>query len=142
MSGFATIRKDETHSWSKPLPASVRRLLSSKEGRPLDSATRSVMETRLGHDFGKVRVYDDGRAAKSARDVNALAYTVGHDIVFGAGRYSPGTIEGRQLIAHELGHVMQQGDSAAGMMLASGPEDYVKPARHHGGRQTDGEGTG
>ena len=128
MSEFATTRKNETHSLSKPPPASVRRLLNSGEGRPLDSETRSAMEMRLGHDFGRVRVYDDARAAESARDVNALAYTAGRNIVFGAGRYSPETIEGRQLIAHELGHVMQQGASAAGLMLAKGPDDYVQPS--------------
>jgi hypothetical protein len=71
------------------------------------------MQTRFGHDFGAVRVHTDARAAESARAVNALAYTVGRDVVFGAGQYLPATGGGRRLIAHELTHVLQQGGHAA-----------------------------
>jgi hypothetical protein len=77
-------------------------------GQPLDAATRRFMEPRFGHDFGGVRVHADGRAAESARAVNARAYTVGRDIVFEAGHYAPQTPAGRQLLAHELTHVAQQ----------------------------------
>jgi hypothetical protein len=80
-------------------------------GQPLDPATRAFMEPRLGYDFSKVRIHADAAAAQSARDVDALAYAVGHDVVFGAGQFAPGTYEGRQLIAHELVHVMQQGEA-------------------------------
>ncbi len=66
------------------------------------------MEPRFGHDFGNVRIHTDNRAAESARSVNALAYTVGDDVVFDAGAYRPGTESGRRLIAHELTHVVQQ----------------------------------
>ena len=67
------------------------------------------MESRFGHDFSGVRVHSDGAAAQSARDVSASAYTVGNNIVFGAGQYSPGSGAGRHLLAHELAHVVQQG---------------------------------
>jgi len=67
------------------------------------------MEPRFGHDFSHVRVHADEQAAESARAVNALAYTVGRDIVFGRGRYAPGSTEGRRLLAHEMAHVVQQG---------------------------------
>jgi hypothetical protein len=67
------------------------------------------MEPRFGHDFSGVRVHTDRKAAESARAVNAEAYTVGRDVVFGAGRYAPGTGEGHRLIAHELAHVLQRG---------------------------------
>jgi hypothetical protein len=77
-------------------------------GRPLEAATRDAMEQSFGHDFGRVRVHTDARADASARAVSALAYTVGTDIVFAAGRYSPGTGAGRALLAHELTHVVQQ----------------------------------
>src|SRR5205085_3153068 len=70
--------------------------------------TRTFMEPRFGHDFSRVRVHADGRAAESARSVNALAYTVGEDLVFGAGQYAPGTSAGKRLLAHELSHVVQQ----------------------------------
>jgi hypothetical protein len=66
------------------------------------------MEPRFGHDFSKVRVHADAEAAASARAVNALAYTVGNHVVFAAGRYGPGTVEGHSLLAHELTHVLQQ----------------------------------
>ncbi|MFL6211741.1 MAG: DUF4157 domain-containing protein [Pyrinomonadaceae bacterium] len=85
-------------------------------GRPLDEPTRTFMEARFGHDFGQVRVHTDTRAAASATAVNALAYSVGRDVVFGAGQYAPGTDAGRKLLAHELTHVMQQ-RSAAGASL-------------------------
>lgn len=67
------------------------------------------MESRFGHDFGHVRVHSGNKASESARNVNALAYTVGQDIVFGSGKYSPSTSEGKRLIAHELVHTLQQG---------------------------------
>lgn len=69
------------------------------------------MEAGLGHDFSDVRLHTDGRAAESARAVEATAYTVGSDVVFGAGRYAPSTDQGRRVLAHELAHVVQQGAS-------------------------------
>ena len=77
-------------------------------GRPLDSATRAFFEPRFRTDFSHVRVHTDDRAADSARSVNALAFTVGRDVVFGAGQYMPGTSAGKRLMAHELTHVVQQ----------------------------------
>jgi hypothetical protein len=98
--GQATRQVDAT-------PASVDRVLANP-GRPLDPALRQDMEQRFGHDFFRVRLHFDGAAGQSAQHLNANAYTVGHDIVFGAGRFAPGTREGRRLIAHELAHVVQQ----------------------------------
>jgi hypothetical protein len=66
------------------------------------------MEPRFGHDFSGVRVHTDAQAAESARAVNALAYTVGRDVVFGAGQFAPQSPAGRRLMAHELTHVVQQ----------------------------------
>jgi hypothetical protein len=77
--------------------------------QPLDQETRYFMESRFGHDFSRVRVHSDATAADSANGVNALAYTVGQDIVFGAGQYAPGTDGGSRMLAHELTHVVQQG---------------------------------
>ena len=89
------------------VPASVDRVLASS-GRPLDSALQQDMEQRFGHDFSRVRVHSGPAAEQSARDVNAHAYTVGQNIVFGTGQLSPATHEGRRLLAHELTHVVQQ----------------------------------
>ena len=69
---------------------------------------KSSKQKHLKHDFSQVRIHADAQAAESARSVNALAYTVGKDIVFGAGQYTPGTTTGKNLLAHELTHVMQQ----------------------------------
>ena len=66
------------------------------------------MEQRFGQDFSQVRVHSDGAAEQSARDVNAHAYTAGHDIVFGESRFAPETRVGLRLLAHELTHVVQQ----------------------------------
>jgi hypothetical protein len=88
-------------------PAGLDDVLGSA-GEPLDAATLGLMEARLGHDFRRVRIHADGRAARSARDAGAHAYTIGDDVVFAAGRYSPHTPQGRHLLAHELAHVVQQ----------------------------------
>ena len=82
-------------------------------GQPLGTEVRGFMEPRIGHDLGQVRVHTGDLASRSTRAVGALAYTVGSDIVFGEGRYKPGTQEGRSLLAHELAHVVQQGESRA-----------------------------
>ncbi len=93
-------------------PPSVDHVLASP-GRPLEPALRQDMEHRFGHDFSRVRVHSGAAAEQSARDVNAYAYTVGQDIVFGGGQFTPGTHQGRRLIAHELTHVVQQSGSDA-----------------------------
>ncbi len=95
-----------------PQPSAVPNVVNqalSLPGRPLDTPTRSFMESRFGHDFGGVRVHDDSLAAESARAVNAKAYTVGNDVVFDRGQYNPNTQSGRHLLAHELAHTVQQG---------------------------------
>lgn len=90
------------------VPQSVVQTLRSS-GEPLTDSTREFFEPRFAHNFGNVRVHRD---SASADDVNALAYTVGNHIVFAAGRYSTQTSAGRELLAHELAHTIQQsGDS-------------------------------
>jgi len=89
------------------LPPAVHETLRAP-GQPLDPTTRAFMEPRFGQSFGYLRVHNDGKAAESARAINALAYTVGQHIVFGAGQYMPHTMSGKGLLAHELAHVVQQ----------------------------------
>jgi Domain of unknown function (DUF4157) len=110
-------RKSTGGSAPSLAPPIVSRVLGSS-GSPLDSGTRGFMESRIGYNFGGVRVHADSLAAESARAVNAAAYTVGRDVVFGAGQYAPSTSAGRQLLAHELAHVAQQ---RGGEGIASGP---------------------
>src|SRR2546425_13230657 len=71
-------------------------------GEPLDPVTRNFMEPRFGAELGGVRIHRDPRAAESARSVQAVAYTVGHHVVFDEGQYAPDTVGGRRLLAHEL----------------------------------------
>lgn len=89
------------------VPPIVHEVLRSS-GEPLDAETRGFFELRFGHDFSQVRVHADAKAAESAKAVNALAYSVGQNVVFGAGYYSPGSVAGKRLLAHELIHVTQQ----------------------------------
>ncbi len=83
-------------------------------GEPLPRPVRSFFEPRFGHDFSQVRIHANSEATKSAQRMNARAYTVSHDIVFGLGEYSPGTDKGRLLLAHELAHVIQQSSASPG----------------------------
>jgi Domain of unknown function (DUF4157) len=93
---------------SGAVPESVDRTLASS-GALLDFGVRHDMEARFGQDFSGVRIHTDAPAARSANDVDARAYTVGSQIVFGSGEYAPGSTAGQHLLAHELTHVVQQG---------------------------------
>jgi hypothetical protein len=107
----------------RSVPAIVHEVLSSP-GQPLDPRTRTSMEASLGHEFHRVRIHTDHKAAASAHAVNALAYTVADDVVFGRGQYNPATTEGQRLLAHELVHVVQQ--------AAASPLPVAQDDSHHG----------
>lgn len=113
-------------------PSIVNDVLRSS-GNPLDLSTRTFMEPRFNHDFSRVRVHVDNRADESARAVNALAYTVGQHIVFGAGRYAPHSHDGQRLIAHELTHTIQQGNSSptSWPLNISSPQDAAEQEAGH-----------
>lgn len=102
------------------VPPIVHEVLLSP-GQQIDAATRAYMEPRFGHDFSRVRVHTDTKAAKSARAVNALAYTVGQHIVFEQGCHAPQTCRGRDLLAHELTHVV---NPSHGGILRAVASDY------------------
>lgn len=92
------------------VPSSVHQVLGYP-GQPLDLAMRAFMEPRFGHDFSGVRIHNGAVASQSARDINALAFTTGQNIVFSEGQYAPDTKSGQHLLAHELAHVIQQNKS-------------------------------
>ncbi|MGC2108253.1 MAG: DUF4157 domain-containing protein [Candidatus Korobacteraceae bacterium] len=114
-------------------PSLVREVVNSP-GQPLDANTRAFMEPRLGHNLSSVRVHTDHKAAESAHAVSANAYTAGTHIAFAPGRYEPGTMSGRQLLAHELTHSVQQstgpvaGRKAAEGLSVSDPSDRFERA--------------
>jgi Domain of unknown function (DUF4157) len=103
-------------------------------GTALDDSTRESMESKLGADFGGVRVHTDAAASRSAEAVGANAYTVGSDIVFRSGRFDPGSATGQRTLAHELTHVVQQrqgpvdGTDAPGGIRLSDPDDRFERA--------------
>lgn len=104
------------------IPPIVDRVLASS-GQTLDRDIRAQFEPRFGVDFSSVRIHADAQAAESARAVSANAYTVGHDVVFAAGQYAPRTSAGARLLAHELTHVVQQGEGVAASSV-----DSISPA--------------
>jgi hypothetical protein len=104
-------------------------VVSAGGGRPLDAPVRADMESRIGADFGDVRVHTGDSAHASAASVNAHAYTVGSNIVFQRDKYDPSSSGGKTMLAHELTHVVQQrsgpvdGTPAAGGVKVSDPSD-------------------
>jgi hypothetical protein len=115
-------------------PSLVKDVVGSGGGSPLDKDTRGFMESRLGADFGDVRVHTDAKASDSARSVQAYAYTVGSDVVFQSGKYEPESDSGKRMLAHELTHVVQQrsgpvaGTPAPGGIQISHPSDRFEQA--------------
>lgn len=108
------LQAKEAPGHNPEVPAGVQADINAMRGggQPLPLAVRAFFEPRFGLDFSQVKVHNDARASASASAVNAMAYTVGRDIVFGAGQYAPETSSGRYLLAHELTHVIQQGAGA------------------------------
>jgi uncharacterized protein DUF4157 len=103
-------RKPANESSAGEAPPVVHEVLRSP-GQPLDAVTRAFMEPRFGHDFSRVRVHADPKAAESAQAVNALAYTVGRHVVFGDAQYRPSSIDGFRLLAHGIDtHVAATGE--------------------------------
>jgi hypothetical protein len=94
---------------ASPLFASGHIVSSLGAGHPLDRTTRNFFEPRFRTDFSQVRVHTGQEAAESASAINARAYTLKSNVVFGTGEYQPGTAQGKRLLAHELAHVAQQG---------------------------------
>jgi hypothetical protein len=106
------------------LAANIHSLNGS--GSRLPDTTRAFFEPRFGADFSRVRVHTDVRAAETANAINARAFTVGPNIAFGAGQYAPESHAGRQILAHELTHVLQQGSAASNSQAVSRTEEHVQ----------------
>ncbi|MCG8419787.1 MAG: DUF4157 domain-containing protein [Proteobacteria bacterium] len=94
------------HTPSAAADAAIQELQG--RGQPLPASERAFFEPRFGVDFGHVRVHADARGDRAARSMNARAFTMGSDVVFRTGEYGPGNKGGRELLAHELTHVVQQ----------------------------------
>ncbi|MCX4445318.1 DUF4157 domain-containing protein [Streptomyces sp. NPDC058369] len=107
----------------------VHDVIASGGGTPLDTETRTDLESRMGADFSDVRIHNDSAAHESAKGVGAHAYTVGNNVVFQRDAYDPSSSQGRTTLAHELTHVIQQrngpveGTDAPGGIRVSDPSD-------------------
>jgi hypothetical protein len=96
-------------------------------GEPLDEGLRGELEGKLGDSFHDVRVHKDGEADAIARSVSANAFTTGSDVYFAEGQFKPESQEGKELIAHELAHVVQQrGAPTSGPMRVSQPGEPLE----------------
>jgi len=126
--GFASAPSPSREAGGGEAPAVVDEALKAP-GEPLGAATRAFFEPRFGRDFSSVRIHADALAARSAAAVSARAFTVGEQIVFGAGAFGPGHPSGRELIAHELAHTVQQ-SRAGGAFLQRQPTGSAAPAQH------------
>jgi hypothetical protein len=113
-------RKAVGHAPARATKASVDEGLQTSS-RPLDAETQGFMESRFGYDFSKVKIHSDEVASRSALSLGARAYTLGESIVFSSGNYSPRSVDGRRLLAHELTHVVQQ--SGRESMIQRSPLD-------------------
>jgi hypothetical protein len=99
-----------------PAPVEVGdRVADLGPGRPLGTPLREAMEPQFGVDLASVRIHDGPEADAAARSIDALAFTLGPNIAFAAGRFAPDTDAGLHLLGHELAHVAQQGGAAPGM---------------------------
>lgn len=125
----------QTPTVTPPVQAQIDALRGG--GQPLDPATRAFMESRFDSAFGAVRVHTNAQAAESARALKARAYTVGQDVVFGAGQYASGSNDGRRLLAHELTHVVQQGGATA--RPTPSEESSPSPASDRTGEQVSSQ---
>ncbi|WP_238378983.1 eCIS core domain-containing protein [Geobacter metallireducens] len=99
-------------------------------GVPLGEGERAFFEPRFGADFSQVRIHTGSAAEEMVRSLNALAFTFGQDIVFGAGHYAPDTPVGRQLLAHELVHTVQQNGRT--VIQRGGQDDQEPEGRRDG----------
>jgi uncharacterized protein DUF4157 len=125
--------------WQHDGPA-VPRIVSevlSFPGQALDPRTQASMQSAFGHDFSRVRIHTNERAAESAEAVGALAYTVGRDVVFGGGRYDPRARDGVRLLAHELVHVVQQGATSWRPHATASGGEPASPAKAREGEPRD-----
>lgn len=100
-------------------------------GQTLDPMTRASMSRSIGYDFSGVRIHTSAEADELSHDLKALAFTIGHDIFFRAGEYAPSSLQGQELLAHELAHVVQQSSGsmgAADRMTVNAPGDASEQA--------------
>jgi hypothetical protein len=116
-------------------------------GEPLPAPLKGEMEAGFGADFSDVRIHRDSASAELNQDLKAKAFTTGEDVFFGEGQFDPGSLQGKELIAHELTHTIQQGavkpmegGPQTSTPAAGGPEGVApstEPASEDAGKKGD-----
>jgi Domain of unknown function (DUF4157) len=139
MRALPRLRREPSVAPPTTAPEVVHEVLDAP-GEQLDDATRDEMESRFGYDFGSVRVHSDERAAQSAEAVEAAAWTVGDDVAFASGLYRPNSSAGRELLAHELAHVVEGEDRRTDSSVTLGRTD--DPAERRAEARAAGPGSG
>ncbi len=115
----------------------AERVRSLSGGRQLPASERGFFESRFGHDFRRVRVHSGAEASSLAQAVEARAFTLGSEIVFGAGEYQPTTAGGKRLLAHELAHVQQQQPTSIHRTIFRTPSVHSWAAKNSGATSSD-----
>jgi Domain of unknown function (DUF4157) len=108
---FAKYGPARLHDSDSALPGYINRMRGGGDSLPLE--LRGFFGSRFGVDFSNVRLHTGAAANEAAQSIQARAFTVGQDIVFGPGEYQPHTAGGKQLLAHELTHTVQQSGGAS-----------------------------
>ncbi len=139
MRALPRLRREPNVAPPTTTPEVVHEVLDAP-GEQLDDATRDEMESRFGYDFGSVRVHSDERAAQSAEAVEAAAWTVGDDVAFARGLYQPRSSTGRELLAHELAHVVEGEDLRTDSNVTLGRTD--DPAERRAEARAAGRSSG
>ena len=137
----STIRRSAQTSSERSSPAVSADMESrisslSGQGKPMSAEARSYMEPRFGRDLSQVRIHTSASAASTAKELNAHAFTAGQHIVFARGKYDPGSVDGKRLLAHELVHTLQSSAIPSTNSLHS-----QLTASHSIQRKTEGEKT-
>jgi len=117
-------QRDDGTEAAPEVEASIR--YARGGGQALDGGVRRQMESAIGADFGGVRIHTGAEADALNRAVNARAFTTGRDIFFRTGEYAPGSSAGRELLAHELTHVVQQTGRIHHKLAISQPGDHYE----------------
>ena len=119
MKPLVQLKANSSESGQEVQPWVQQQIESSRGGgQPMPAETRSFMESGMGADFQNVNIHTGGEAVQMNRELGAKAFTVGNDIYFNSGQYSPETGEGKKLLAHELTHTVQQEASGQSIQMA------------------------
>ena len=117
-------QKKESDNAKAEEPDIEKEIIASKSGgKPMEDDVRKEMEKQFSKDFKNVKIHNDGMSYEMCRRINAQAFTHGSHIYFAEGKYNPQNTDGKRLLAHELTHVVQQGNEVKRKMIQKAPPE-------------------